>query len=454
MMNVAHKTNDYNSDPRTLIVGLGQTGLSVARFLIERGHSICVADDRATPPKLAELYSIDNEIEVVLGTFDAGFFCNFASVILSPGVARSEEAVQAAIAAGVDVLGDVELYARHSDVPVIAITGSNGKSTVTQLVADMLIASDIEAIAGGNIGVPVLDLLSRNNDQWHVLELSSFQLESTQSLAPYSAVVLNISADHMDRYESLDDYTRAKRNIYTNAKSIVVNEVDSSSVADTGCHNIIQFGLNKPCTKDQYGICNHDATKWLCRGTTPLVSTKKISLQGEHNWLNILAAFALIESAGITLTDEMVNAAVSFSGLAHRMELIRRRRDVNWINDSKGTNVGATIAALSGLNAPVILIAGGQAKDADLTALAIAAKDKVKHAYLIGEDAEKLSDVFKGVIPVTNVKNLQHAIDEADVIASAGDVVLFSPACASFDMFQNFEHRGDVFRDFVQALDS
>ena len=451
-MNAAYKCPNYEQEARTLVVGLGQTGLSVVRYLVKRGKSVCVVDSRKFPPMLEELNDIEADIEVLLGEFEPSFFCNFQHVILSPGIPRSEEAIQAIVNAGADVVGDVELYARDCEVPVIAITGSNGKSTVTKLVVEMLCAAGKRAIAGGNIGVPVLELLDRANDQWHVLELSSFQLESTESLCPESAAVLNISPDHMDRYIGLDDYILAKQKIYQNTKNIVINLQEPFSPSAKFDITLTGFGLIYNPDEDQFGLSDYNDSVWLCRGKKPLIDTSDIYLQGEHNWLNILAGMALIESAGIPLEASMLNAAKRFIGLPHRMELIRTRFDVRWINDSKGTNVGATVAALSGLNSPVVLIVGGQAKDANLELLATACAVNVKHVCIIGEDAEKFHAVLTNVVPLSRCEDLQEAISTSEKVADPGEVVLFSPACASFDMFRNFEHRGDMFRQYVLEL--
>ena len=452
MMNAAYKCPNYEQEARTLVVGLGQTGLSVVRYLVKRGQSVSVVDSREAPPMLEELNNIDADIEVLLGDFKPSFFCTFQNVILSPGISRSEEAVQAVISAGADVVGDVELYARNCIVPVIAITGSNGKSTVTKLVVEMLNAAGKRAIAGGNIGVPVLDLLDRVNDQWHVLELSSFQLESTESLCPKSAVVLNISADHMDRYTGLEDYISAKQKIYKHTENIVINLQEPYLLPTRDEEDVTGFGLGYNPIDGQFGICNYNNSIWLCRGTTPLINTSDIYLQGEHNWLNILAGMALIESAGISLETRMLDAAKKCIGLPHRMELIRTRFGVRWINDSKGTNVGATVAALAGLNLPVVLIAGGQAKDANLKLLTTACAANVKHVCLIGEDAEKFHVALTNIVPLSHCDSLQDAVNISEQLSEPGEVVLFSPACASFDMFRNFEHRGDVFRQYVLEL--
>ena len=440
------------SSPQILVVGLGKTGYSVASHLARQGVEFCVADSRKAPPMLDEFRQAFSEVDVHLGEFDPDFFSGFNEIIVSPGISLQTPALVEAGRLGAEIIGDVELFARLNKTPVIAITGSNGKSTVTQLAADMLNAGGIRALAGGNIGVPVLDLLEQHDYQVFVLELSSFQLETTRSLRPLAAVVLNVSADHMDRYESLEDYAGAKANIYAGAAHAVLN-LDDRLAAELppGANPGFGFSL-KPDSGARFGLTSKHGETWLCRDGAPLLSATSMKLQGSHNLANVLAAFALIEGAGFELTAGMLDGAREFSGLSHRMEVVAEIDGVLWINDSKGTNVGATRAALDGLDRPVVLIAGGQSKGADLAPLAHSARGKVRQALLFGEDARLLETALAPACEVELCDSLEQAISRARQVAAAGMVVLFSPACASFDMFASFEHRGRCFRELVEAI--
>lgn len=436
--------------PPTLVVGLGRTGLSVVRHLCARGVPVTVADSRAAPPLFPEFRARFPDLECRRGAFDARLFARFGSIVVSPGVSLREPALRAAHAQGARLVGDVELFARETRARVIAVTGSNGKSTVTRLAADMLAAAGFEARVGGNIGPPVLELLEPPAPRLAVLELSSFQLETTESLAPQSAAVLNVSADHMDRYADFDDYARAKGRIYRRARTRVVNRADAraAALASGPARGRVSFGLDEPA-RGHFGVRADAAGRWLCHGARRLMLVSELRLEGAHNVSNALAAFALIAAAGIEIDASMMDAARAFGGLPHRMELVLERGGVRWINDSKGTNVGATRAALEGIGAPVILIAGGRSKGADLGPLADGAGPKVRHALLFGEDRALLDRALAGVTTTRLVDDLREAVAHAARVARRGEVVLFSPACASFDMFENFERRGEAFRAAV-----
>ncbi|KAA3624789.1 MAG: UDP-N-acetylmuramoyl-L-alanine--D-glutamate ligase [Proteobacteria bacterium] len=441
---------DRHHAASTLVVGLGESGYSVVRFLCYRGETPTVADSRDAPPMAIRARSEFPDLDIHLGEFSPALFERFERIIVSPGVPVEHQAIRAARNAGAEIIGDIELFARLAAAPVIAVTGSNGKSTVTRLVGDLLSAAGFDTRVGGNIGVPALDLLEEQEPDFYVLELSSFQLETTASLTPLAAVVLNLSPDHMDRYASAAEYGRAKARIYTGCGVCVVNRDDAvaASLATAACRTHLTFGLDAP-SADQFGVRRRDGRAWLARGDEELAAVDELRLQGSHNVSNALAALALTAATGAPIGPRVLQMLRDFEGLPHRMELVASRDGVRWINDSKGTNVGAASAALAGLDAPVVWIAGGDGKGADFAPLAAAARGRVRHAILIGEDRDALAAVLDGVVAVSIAEGLDAAVALASRIARAGDIVLLSPACASFDMFRNFEHRGDVFRALV-----
>ena len=347
-------------------------------------------------------------------------------------------------------MGDVEVFARQITKPVIAITGSNGKSTVTQLVWEMAREAGLNAALGGNIGTPVLDLLDNPTDLY-VLELSSFQLETLSSLKPVSATVLNISADHMDRYADIEAYAAAKYRVFDQARCKIWNADDA--MLQQHCANIenaISFTLQMPLA-GQYGLISEKGVSWLAFGAEKLIDTNDIPLVGKHNYANCLAALALGKAAGFSQAA-MLAAIRQFKGLPHRAALVLEKDGVRWINDSKGTNVGATLAALAGIENPVILIAGGQGKGADFSPLGDVIANRVKLCILMGEDAGLIEEAIAGRSPIQQVDSMKAAIEIAREAAKPGDLVLLSPACASFDMFNNFEHRGEMFAKSVLEL--
>ena len=449
-------SNQQASPDAVLVVGLGKTGYSAARHYLSSECPVTVVDSRDNPPYRGKLLQEFPDADIRCGTFDAAFFSGFGQLLLSPGVSLAEPAVQAALNAGADVFGDIELFARSVSAPVIAITGSNGKSTVTQLVGDMLNAAGIDARVGGNLGTPVLDLMSDEEPEVYVLELSSFQLETTHSLRPKAAVVLNISEDHMDRYASLDDYARAKTSIYRYAEHCIVNRDCELAMPESSdhCASRITFGVDDAGGPDDYGIHNDTDGSWVVLGGQKLLNASELVLQGGHNLLNVQTAMALVKACGYELNSAMLHCVRNFGGLPHRMQVVCRNNGVTWINDSKGTNVGATVAALNGLDRPVVLIAGGQGKNADFSPLAKATEAHVKLALLFGEDVEPLQAALHKSCPTMRVKNLCDAVARAMDVVVEDDVVLFSPACASFDMFANFEARGDAFIQQVEKVTS
>ena len=430
----------------TLIVGLGETGLSLARFLARQGEPFEFVDSRSHPPGLEAVRREWPDVRVALGPFDRRRFRRARRIVVSPGVAMSDPALVAAQAAGAECVGDIELFARTADAPVIAITGSNGKSTVTELVGALLAAVGVEARTGGNLGPPALDLLSGSSSapDCYVLELSSFQLEVTDSLKPDAAVVLNLSADHLDRYRDMAAYGEAKARIYAGARVAVVNRDDPAAanlLRQAG--EVIGFTLGEPVVGD-FGVRRIDGRDWLVHGDRPLLPRADIALAGRHNLANALAALALVTAFGV---DPAVAAPAltTFTGLPHRMQLVIEHDGVRWYNDSKGTNVGATAAALTGLDGPVVLIAGGDGKGADFSPLAELVAARARAVVLFGRDAGVIAAALGDAAPIDRVDDLAAAVARAAEHARSGDSVVLSPACASFDQFSDYRERGEAF---------
>ncbi|MFC1589079.1 UDP-N-acetylmuramoyl-L-alanine--D-glutamate ligase [Pseudomonadota bacterium] len=432
----------------TLVVGLGVTGLSVVRYLRALGERVVVVDSRDLPPGMKILKESFPDVELHTGKFKTELFTSARRIVVSPGVPLSETALQKAKEQDVEITGDIDLFAHEVTAPVVGITGSNGKSTVTTLLAEMAKCAGIDAAVGGNIGTPVLDLV-QDEYELYVLELSSFQLETLQSLPMEVAVVLNISPDHMDRYDSLNSYVMSKHEIYRNSKVCVVNRDDAlASGQSFTCARTIGFTMQQP-SNDDFGLCEHDGTSWLCRGDERLLMTGEIKIKGSHNVANVLAALAMGSALNIPQRF-MIEAIKNFAGLDHRVQWLAEKDGVNWYNDSKATNVGACIAAIEGLPGMHVLIAGGEGKDADFTPLAEVASQHLRAAVLIGRDADVIESVLGGIVPVIRAADMYEAVIEASGLAQVGDNVLLSPACASFDMYRNFEHRGQVFIEAVR----
>ncbi|MET0088552.1 MAG: UDP-N-acetylmuramoyl-L-alanine--D-glutamate ligase [Candidatus Thiodiazotropha sp.] len=441
---------------KTLIVGLGKTGLSCARYLTAQGVALAVTDSRETPPGLDALRRDYPDMALFLGGFQPEVFQAANQLVVSPGVPVSTPLIQVARESGSEVLGDVELFARAVRAPVVAITGSNGKSTVTTLVGEMARNAGLRVAVGGNLGEPVLDLLDDSVDLY-VLELSSFQLETTWSLKPEAAVVLNVSADHMDRYRDIEDYADAKAGIYSQAKILVINRDDARVAAMAGSDDsVVGFALNAPVGSD-FGVCESQGESWLCQGSTLLMPVNDLRIPGRHNQANALAALALGQAVGLPIA-KMLETLRIFRGLEHRTQWVSDTQGLRWYNDSKGTNVGATISALLGLHADdgsrTVLIAGGDCKGADFTLLAPVAEKAARAVILIGRDAPALAAVLEGRTKLVFAESMTDAVMKARDEASPGDRVLLSPACASFDMFKNFEDRGEAFVRAVEGLES
>jgi UDP-N-acetylmuramoylalanine--D-glutamate ligase len=439
---------------RILIVGLGATGLSCARFLTTQGAEIAITDSRANPPSLEALRSELPDVAVFVGGFDPAAFARADCLVVSPGVSLREPLIIEARARGAEILGDIEIFAHFAKAPVIAITGSNGKSTVTTLVAEMARESGLNTGMGGNIGTPALDLLVLEPDLY-VLELSSFQLETTSSLEPAAAVILNISEDHMDRYSCLSDYTAAKVRIYHGGGALVINQDDALVRATLAMvqhgRSVVRFGLEEPAD-DDFGLCEHNGETWLCRGSEPLLPEQELKIKGRHNTANALAALALGQVAGLS-QSAMLRVLQRFTGLPHRCQWVRERQDVVWYNDSKATNVGAALAAIEGIPAlKLVLIAGGQGKGQDFAPMREAVSRHCRAVVLLGEDAPRLQQALADTVPLICVASLVEAVTTAAELAQPGDAVLLSPACASFDMFKGYADRGEQFISAVEAL--
>ncbi|MBS0359350.1 MAG: UDP-N-acetylmuramoyl-L-alanine--D-glutamate ligase [Proteobacteria bacterium] len=438
---------------KVTVVGLGKTGFSCVEFLVRQGIPVAVTDSRSNPPYLAELQSKYPEVIHKLGVFDSDLLLSAEKILLSPGISLEEPAIEEAIKKGIPVIGDVEFFAQHVNAPVIAITGTNGKSTVTALVGEMVRASGLKAQVGGNLGTPALDLLQKVPPDFYVLELSSFQLETIESLRPKTATILNITPDHLDRYPSIKEYAEAKHRIYHHAEWDIYNRDDLQTKPKEN-HKSISFGFSEPKEKE-LGIRIQSGIPYLAYGNKNLLPVTEMILKGKHNWANALAAIGLGLKAGIS-EDGIIKALKSFPGLSHRCQWIRELNGVQWVNDSKGTNVVASCAAINGLSETVkgkiILIAGGLSKEDDFSDLANAVEKYGRAVVLIGRDAEKIAAGLKPETQKQFAKTMEEAINISKDLAKPGDIVLLSPVCASFDMFRDYQHRGDVFTQLVQGL--
>lgn len=441
-----------------VIVGLGRTGLSCAAYLRERGWRIAVTDTREKPPELARLRALDPEIPVRVGGLDMKLLDEAICVVASPGISLIDPFFAEARRRGLEIVGDIELFALAVDAPVVGITGTNGKSTVTTLVGRMAERAGLKVRVGGNLGEPALDLLrAAQNDQTptelYVLELSSFQLDATLSLDLRAATVLNVTPDHLDRYATVEDYAASKARIFARCDTAVINLDDPLVAAMTspGQHTL-SFSLRASIGADYCVMENGGAGDWwLARHGQPLLPVASMKLKGLHNAANALAALALGEALGLPL-EPMLAELTEFPGLPHRSQWVADINGVTYINDSKGTNVGATLAAVEGMPGPLVMIAGGDGKQQDFAPLRDAFKGKVRRTILIGRDAQEIAKVLQGICDVELCKSLEDAVRAAAKAAQPGDVVLLSPACASLDMFRDYTHRGAVFTQAVKEL--
>jgi UDP-N-acetylmuramoylalanine--D-glutamate ligase len=449
-------TNEWHGKS-VLVLGLGDTGLSSVRWLAAHGARVRAADTRAAPPSLGALRAQHPAVGVALGAFDTPLLEGVDTVVASPGVALREPVLRAALARGIEVVGDVEIFARElrrrGKGRVLGITGTNGKSTVTALAGAMGAAAGWRTVVAGNIGLPVLDALESPeaaDADLYVIELSSYQLETTSSLELDAAAMLNLSQDHMDRYDSMVAYATAKQRVFRHAAARVVNRDDAWS-RDMGDEDALSFGLGVPQGTREWGL-DASATH-IRRGDTDLVALDEMGMKGFHNAANAMAAHALL-SAIEAPQAPLVQALREFKGLPHRVELVAEANGVRFYDDSKGTNVGATVAALEGFREPVVLIAGGDGKGQDFAPLAPAVEKHARAVVLIGRDAPAIEYALGATdMPVIRAASMEEAVKAAFGLTSPGDAVLLSPACASFDMFRNYHHRGEVFSAAARAIE-
>ncbi|HWV11644.1 MAG TPA: UDP-N-acetylmuramoyl-L-alanine--D-glutamate ligase [Pseudomonas sp.] len=443
------------SDHFRIVVGLGKSGMSLVRFLARQGVRFAVADTRANPPELSTLREQFPQVEVRCGELDVEFLCRASELLVSPGLAVATPALQEAARRGVKISGDIDLFARNAKAPIIAITGSNAKSTVTTLVGEMAAAAGKRVAVGGNLGTPALDLLA-DDVELYVMELSSFQLETTDQLNAEVATCLNVSEDHMDRYDGLPQYHLAKHRIFRGARQVVVNRDDALSrplIADqVPCWT---FGLGKPDFK-RFGLLEENGEKHLAYQFDTLLPVSALKVRGAHNQSNALAALALGHAVGLPMAA-MLDTLKTFTGLPHRCQWVGERQGASYYDDSKATNVGAALAAIEGLGADIagklVLIAGGDGKGADFSALSAPVGRYCRAVVLLGRDAERLGQSLATAgVPLIRVQTLNEAVQQCAELAEPGDAVLLSPACASLDMFKNFEERGRLFAQAVEAL--
>lgn len=435
---------------RVLIVGLGKTGFSIARVLSLKGIPFAVTDTRERPPLLTELMETLPDAAVFLGGFNRAAFSAATHIIVSPGVSLDIPEIRQASRIGIPVFGDLDLFACMAQAPVVAITGANGKSTVTTLVGLMAEADHKKVRVGGNLGTPMLDLLD-DDAELYVVELSSFQLERSNLFRAEVATVLNISPDHMDRYPDVASYAAAKQRIYAGSGLMVLNRDDPMVAAMQRPGRTMRwFGLSE--NDLDYGLVTQNGEEWITiRTSGPLLKAREIRLQGRHNLSNALAAIALADAAGVS-PAAMVQALKRFPGLDHRMQWVAEIDHVTWINDSKATNVGACLAALQGLNNKAVLIAGGDGKGADFSILRDVIASKVRSAVLMGKDAPLLEQAISDLVKTVRVENMKQAVRTARNLAQRGDTVLLAPACASLDQYRDFQERGRSFADEVRSM--
>ncbi|MGB8697606.1 MULTISPECIES: UDP-N-acetylmuramoyl-L-alanine--D-glutamate ligase [Acinetobacter] len=438
-----------------VVAGLGISGVAAVNFLHENGYRVAVTDSRKTPPGHDQ---IPGEVQTSFGQLDQELLLQAEEIVISPGLDPKIPEIQAAVSKGIPVVSEIQILRRATDKPIMAITGSNAKSTVTTLIGLMAKDAGIKVAVGGNLGRPALDL-TKDNPELYILELSSFQLETTSNLDAEVAVVLNLSEDHLDRHGDMMGYHTAKHRIFQGVKKVVYNRDDSLTrplVPDVT--PMQSFGLNAP-DMNQYGILKEDdGTIWLARGRERLLKSSDMYIQGTHNVANALACLALGEAMGLPL-ESMLNTLKTFKGLEHRCEFVKELNGVRYYNDSKGTNIGATLAAIDGLGAAiepnqgkVAIILGGQGKGQDFTALRDALTKYAKVAVLIGEDRVVIEKAIAGTTTLLHAESLKEAVELCQQNTQANDVVLLSPACASFDMFKGYSERGHQFVECVNTL--
>lgn len=453
-----------NNNGVKVIVGLGQTGLSCARYFAANNINFRVMDSRFSPPALAEFRAEFPTVDLELGGFSFDSLLNASEIVLSPGISLKTPEIAEAIGRGVPVTGDIDIFSREAKAPIVAITGSNGKSTVVTLLGEMAVNAGRHVGVGGNLdgraSTPALDLLRAGERDLYVLELSSFQLETTRHLNASVATILNISEDHLDRYADMQDYMAAKQRIFNGCRHIVVNRdaseslpwqsfVEQSSLPQRSSYGVEHYSA------EGAGVVMQAGQAWLAVDGQPLIAANEIRIAGRHNLANAMAAFMLGRAVGLP-QDAMLATLREFPGLPHRCQFVRRYKGVDYYNDSKGTNVGATLVALESIGertqGDIVLIAGGVGKEQDFTDLLPALDRFVKRVILIGKDADKIAHVIENRVDIMRATSLEEAVTEAFVSAAIGDAVLLSPACASYDMFKDFAHRGRAFAAAVEAL--
>lgn len=437
-----------SSSSKIVVVGLGDTGVSVAHYLVKVGFDFVIADSREQPPALEQLRAELGKVHVFTSAFHDDVFVNATHLIVSPGVPLNQKVIIDAVSKGVGIIGDIDLFACSVDSPIVAITGSNGKSTVTTMLGEMANEAGIKVGVGGNLGRPALELLA-HPAELYVLELSSFQLERTRFLNAAAATVLNVTADHLDRHANIIDYTEQKRKIFSGDGVMVINSDDPIVVAmqEPG-RQVLTFSISK---QSDFWIGKLADAEYLMHGKKSLLALGELPLEGRHNAANALAALALGVAVGL---DEiaMCKALKTFKGLAHRMQRVAEIRGVIWINDSKATNIGACMAALQGCESKVVLIAGGDAKGADMSELVPVVREKAKSVVLMGKDSGLIERAINGCVPVYKAEDMQQAVQIAASISEAGESVLLSPACASLDQYKNYQDRGNKFTEAVLRL--
>lgn len=442
----ARKTAPSNKD---LVAGLGATGMSIARYLRRNNIGATFFDSREAPPGLTELEEIYPQADILLGVTELPN--GIERIIASPGVPDSNPLLTKAIGEKIELISDIELFARDARAPFVAVTGSNGKSTVTTLLYQMCRADGREVLAGGNLGEPALDLLSQETPDVYVLELSSFQLHRTQHLPATVAVLLNISPDHLDWHRDEHEYRDSKYRVYREAEAAVINRADRTAAeCAKRCVRTVSFGADVPAA-GQYGLRVDDGETYLACGETLLLSSSDLAMYGVHNQLNALAALAAGDLLGLERAA-MLQVLVEFPGLPHRMQFVARIAAVDYINDSKATNVAAAVAAIDSVDSMLVLIAGGDGKGGEFAGLSEAVEDKLRGAVLIGKDAEKVAHALDTVMPVHFADTMNTAVTMAAECAESEDTVLLAPACASVDQFSNYRQRGDAFCSAVEAL--
>lgn len=433
---------------KVLVVGLGDTGISVAHFLQKLGFNFAITDSRNKPPLLDEFFQVMPDTPVFTGGFDEAAFKVASHLVVSPGVSLNEKSIVKAVANGAKIVSDIDLFACSVDAPIIAITGSNGKSTVTTMLGEMAKAAGNKVGVGGNLGTPALDLLEQAAEMY-VLELSSFQLERTTVLNAAAATVLNVSADHLDRHADIVKYAQEKQNVFRGNGVMVINIDDPivNAMQEAG-RRTLTFSIKNDA---DFYIAHKGDVEYLMHKEQYLMPLAELPLEGRHNAANALSALALGVSIGL---DELVmcKALKTFKGLNHRMQRVAEIGGVTWVNDSKATNIGACVAALQGYTNKVILIAGGDAKGADMNELTPAIKEKAKSVILMGKDAGLIKQALNNCVPVYAAENMAQAVQISAGIAKDGDSVLLSPACASLDQYKNYQDRGDQFAKAVMGL--